>query len=97
MGWMSENKKELDFVDGDDWVALYINGAEFYQGHGLDTHDWMEAAAGCTTSRFYSLTELGTDRLFADGCFPSRWDEIPEEWLKAPDVFPRNLERGEEL
>ena len=94
---MMDIKKELAFVDGDDWVALYINGEMFEQNHSIDTHDWMEVAAGCTLSRYYGLTEKGTDGLYKDGRFPERLDKIPEDWLEAPEVYSPNSQAEVDL
>lgn len=31
----------LDYIDGDDWTAIYVNGVLEYEGHSIPDHSWL--------------------------------------------------------
>jgi hypothetical protein len=33
---------QIDYIMGDDWEAVYVNGDIFAQNHSIDVHQWLD-------------------------------------------------------
>lgn len=72
--------KDIKYIDGDDWVGLYINGSLEFQGHSLSIEEFarlVEIPISAVT-----VNEAGAEYLAVSGYFP----DTLEEWYGAnPD------------
>lgn len=76
------NKVELVEVYTDDWVALYENGVNAWEGHRLEISDVLEGLVG---SEVVSYKSYWVDPNLVDefgGEFPVLLSNIKEEFLK---------------
>jgi hypothetical protein len=65
---------KLHYVNGDDWVGLYVDGVLKKQGHSLDVRDIIEAL-----NLEYETLFPDAEWLFEVGYLPESIDDVVEE------------------
>ena len=64
----------IEYIDGDDWVALYLDGGLWAQGHELSSWDWLQLLAHLVPCSVVTKAEANYDTLLAAGKFPIKID-----------------------
>lgn len=70
-------KKQLVYVNGDDWCGLYFNGNLQTQGHSLDFREVMETITEIGgTVNFWTTLDADMDWLGDHGILPLKLSEV---------------------
>ena len=90
----------LTFVFGDDWAALYRDGASVFQGHSINAsvyHDLLEEAG--FVLKYVDLPSqepLVDSWSMISGCFPDTWPPSPEDEQKMQELIEESNRPVEE-